>query len=95
MAATSLVTGAREAAHKVMEKIEHQKPKAEQAKSKAERHAFPIVAGLSVGSILLSLLLFRNKAADKAIFVGLWAPTFLSLGLSYMLFGPGRHGSRD
>lgn len=40
------------------------------------------------GSILLSMLLFVTGRKHAAIFVGLWAPTILNLGLYNKLLRP-------
>lgn len=40
------------------------------------------------GSILLSLLLFATGKRHAALFVGLWAPTILNLGLYNKLLRP-------
>jgi hypothetical protein len=42
------------------------------------------------GSILLSLALFFSGKKHEAIFVGLWAPTILNLGLYNKLLRPSR-----
>ena len=42
------------------------------------------------GSILLSLGLFFNGKKQEAIFVGLWAPTILKLGLYNKLLRPSK-----
>lgn len=42
-----------------------------------------------VGSIALSSYLFVSGRRDWGIFVGLWAPTFLNLGLYNKLLRPG------
>ena len=47
----------------------------------------PLYIGLTVGSIVASLVLFGRKQKDNALFVGLWAPTFLALGLFAKLVG--------
>lgn len=39
-----------------------------------------VVLASSVASIGLSIYLFAKKEHHTAIFVGLWAPTFLALG---------------
>ena len=47
----------------------------------------PLYVGLTLGSIAASLALFTRKRKDDAIFVGLWAPTFLALGIFAKLVG--------
>lgn len=42
------------------------------------------------GSILASLGLFLSGRRWEGLFVGLWAPTFASLGLFYKLLHPSR-----
>ncbi len=37
--------------------------------------------GASLGSIALAVTLYARNKKDDATFVGLWAPTFLALGL--------------
>ena len=95
MADTTVIKGAREAAHKAREGIEQHAPMLEPAAKRLEKHAFPVFLGLTAGSILFSLSLFGRKSKENAIFVGLWAPTLLSLGLFYMLVGPGRDRERE
>lgn len=53
-------------------------------KAAAEAHqtaAAPLYLGLTGGSVLLSLILYGFKKREASIFVGLWAPTFMGLGL--------------
>ena len=44
--------------------------------------------GAAAGSIILSIGLFARNQKKDAIFVGLWAPTFLALGTYAKLMGP-------
>jgi len=44
-----------------------------------------IFIGLTLGSIIYSLALFFRKSKDNAIFVGLWAPTLLALGVFHRI----------
>lgn len=39
-----------------------------------------LVYGASLVSIVLSIVTFLRGKRDTAIFIGLWAPTFLGLG---------------
>ncbi len=39
-----------------------------------------VYIGSTVASILISISLYRSERQTLAIFVGLWAPTILSLG---------------
>ncbi len=39
-----------------------------------------LVYGASLVSIVLSIVTFMRGKRDTAIFIGLWAPTFLGLG---------------
>ncbi len=41
----------------------------------------PWLLGAAAGSIALAVGLYSRKSKDDAIFVGLWAPTFLALGI--------------
>jgi hypothetical protein len=45
------------------------------------------------GSILLSIALFLSGKKHEGLFVGLWAPTILNLGLYNKLLRPSREGS--
>ncbi len=83
----SSTTRAREMAR---QKVEEQKPKVQAAMSKVEEYSPPIFMGLSLASIITSMILFGRRSKDNALFVGLWAPTFLSLGLFYTLIGAWR-----
>jgi len=42
-----------------------------------------LIYGASILSILGSIYLFVTGKRDTGIFIGLWAPTFLSLGTFY------------
>lgn len=46
-----------------------------------ERGSSPWLLGAALGSIAIAILLYARKRKDDATFVGLWAPTFLALGL--------------
>jgi hypothetical protein len=48
---------------------------------KPERAGSPWLLGAALGSIAVALTLYLRKRKDDAVFVGLWAPTFLALGL--------------
>lgn len=41
--------------------------------------------GFTLGSLIFSLILFSRKQKENAIFVGLWPPTILALGLFHKL----------
>lgn len=48
------------------------------------------------GSIVLSLVLFLSGKKHEGLFVGLWAPTILNLGLYAKLLSPSKEiGSPD
>lgn len=53
----------------------------QQALTVPEKVPVSVYEGMTLGSILISIGLFAGKKRDAAIFVGLWAPTFLALGL--------------
>jgi hypothetical protein len=46
-----------------------------------ERTSSPWLLGAALGSIALAITLYARKRKDDAMFVGLWAPTFLALEL--------------
>jgi hypothetical protein len=46
--------------------------------------------GLSLGSVLLSAVLFFTGRWKAGLFVGQWPPTFLGLALLYKLLRPSR-----
>lgn len=48
---------------------------------KPERGISPWLLGGALGSITFAVALYARKRKDDAMFVGLWAPTFLALGL--------------
>jgi hypothetical protein len=48
--------------------------------------------GATLGSIALSLALYAGGRKDAGIFVGLWARTFLNLGLYLKQLRPSRRG---
>jgi hypothetical protein len=45
-----------------------------------------------VGSVVASLLLFLNGKRWESLFVGLWAPTLINVGLFYKMIRPSRGG---
>jgi len=47
-----------------------------------------------IGSILASLWLFATGRKWESVFVGLWAPTFLTAGMFYKLLRPSREMMR-
>lgn len=47
----------------------------------SERNVSPWLLGAALGSIAFALTLYARKRKDDAMFVGLWAPTFLGLSL--------------
>ena len=47
------------------------------------------------GSILLSIVMYMMGKKQGAIFVGLWAPTILNLGLYNKLLRPSREPEMD
>lgn len=47
----------------------------------------PVYLGVTIASIIGSLVLWFFKKKETAIFVGLWPPTFLALGLFHKLIG--------
>lgn len=49
--------------------------------SKPEMSSSPWLLGAALGSIAIAISLFARKKKEDAMFVGLWAPTFLALGL--------------
>jgi hypothetical protein len=48
---------------------------------RTERGISSWLLGAALGSIAIALTLFARKKKEDAMFVGLWAPTFLALGL--------------
>ena len=46
-----------------------------------EKGSSPWLLGAALGSIAIAIVLYARKRKDDATFVGLWAPTFLALGL--------------
>lgn len=48
---------------------------------KPQRGISPWLLGAAAGSIAIAITLYARKQKDDAVFVGLWAPTFLALGL--------------
>ena len=75
------------AVEKAREIVEHEKQMARDLSARVEPHSAIIATALALGSIIASLALFLRKSKESAIFVGLWAPTILSLGLLYLLVG--------
>ena len=48
-----------------------------------------------LGSIVLSVFLFVSGKRETGIFVGLWAPTILNLGLYNKLLRPSREPAKE
>ncbi len=78
---TEVERPARRAARRAKEMVERQKLRAEELSHKMDAKAEPVFSWLTGGAIVLSLILFLRKSKENATFVGLWAPTFLGLGL--------------
>jgi hypothetical protein len=80
---------AREAIEEGMQTVQHIKEGelAAAAQQKAPSRLYLYATG---ASILGSAILFLRKNRDAGIFVGLWAPTILSMGLFYKLLRPSR-----
>jgi hypothetical protein len=53
----------------------------ETVQSMPEKGSSPWLLGAAIGSIAIAISLYARKRKDDAVFVGLWAPTFLALGL--------------
>ncbi len=49
-----------------------------------------VYVGATLGSIALAIALYLSGRKDSGIFVGLWAPTFLNLGLYLKQLRPSR-----
>lgn len=81
MATTKLMDKPRESARKAIERVKEQKPKLDAAMERAEDVSSPLFIGLAAGSIIGSIALFLRRSKAEATFVGLWAPTFLLLGV--------------
>ena len=77
-------------ARRMVERIRQHKPRIESAIGHVDPYTPPLFVGLALGSIIGSLALFLRRSRQEALFVGLWAPTFLALGLFYSLVGLGR-----
>jgi len=77
-------------AKKNVEEVEEYMPETNSIVDRIEEYSPPVLMGLTAGSIIASMVLFVRKARDTAIFVGIWAPTFLTLGLFYLLIGAGK-----
>jgi|GEM_PF-1850959 len=52
-----------------------------------EKTPSPVFLGAAAASIVGSLVLFARGDKSNATFVGLWAPTFLALGMFVNLLG--------
>ena len=78
-------TAMKEKAEKTMEKaaetMKERKGPIAAAMAIPENAPSPFYLGMTVGSIVLSLILYGLRKKEDAIFVGHWAPTFLALGL--------------
>ncbi len=74
---------AHEAATEVEETMEHAEAAVEEVipQARGAEGGSPILLGAALGSIALALFLYARKKKEDAVFVGLWAPTFLGLGL--------------
>lgn len=69
------------------ERLRRLKEGVDSAMRMPERVPSPFYWGLSLGSVAASIVLFATKRKEDAIFVGLWAPTFLALGAFAKLVG--------
>lgn len=85
MATTETMQERRQAVEQAREKAKQAAERTLSAIKASDVTIGPIYTGLTFGSILLSLALYAGKRKQDAIFVGLWAPTFLGLGLLHKL----------
>lgn len=65
-------------------------PAAQQGLELFENIPAPVWMSLSLGSILLSMALFVSGRKWAALFVGLWPPTIVNLGMFARLLKPSR-----
>jgi len=79
--ARSVAREAKHAAQKGIEKLKSRKKPIDAALTAIETASKPVYLGLAAGSIVVSLILYGFRKKEDALFVGLWAPTFLALGL--------------
>jgi hypothetical protein len=80
------------AVEKAKEFVEHEKEAAKELTQRVEPHSSIIAMSLAAVSMIGAVTLFLRKSRESAIFVGLWAPTILTLGLFYVLTGKKRQG---
>lgn len=59
---------------------------------KPERSSSPWLLGAALGSIAFAITLYARNKKEDAVFVGLWAPTFLALGMFRDLLNIRRRG---
>jgi hypothetical protein len=78
------------AVEKAKELVEHEKQAAKELTQRVEPHSPVIAMALALASMIGAVTLFLRKSRESAIFVGLWAPTILTLGLFYLLMGKKR-----
>jgi len=76
--ATAVQERAKVAINKAEETI---KELEETVQSMPQRTGSPWLLGAALGSIALALGLYARRRKDDAMFVGLWAPTFLALDM--------------
>ena len=70
----AVINRAEETIRELEETVQSMPPRAEIGNS-------PWLLGAALGSIAIAIALFARRRKDDAMFVGLWAPTFLALGL--------------
>ncbi|MCL5105486.1 MAG: hypothetical protein M1133_15435 [Armatimonadetes bacterium] len=79
--ATAMKEKAKETVEEAAETMKERRGPLKAAMAIPENAPSPFYLGMTLGSILLSLILYGLRKKEDAIFVGHWAPTFLALGL--------------
>ena len=79
--ATAVQERAKVAINRAEETIRELEETVQAMPEKPERSGSPWLLGAALGSIALAITLYARKRKDDAMFVGLWAPTFLALDL--------------
>ncbi len=78
---TAVQERAKVAINKAEQTIRELEQTVESMPSKPEKIGSPWLLGAALGSIVFSIALFSRNRKEDALFVGLWAPTFLALDL--------------
>jgi len=85
MAVSTAKQRADEMSKEVKEHVQQMAGPVQEGVGAAGEKLYPWYFGLTAASLVFSVILFFRQKKQSAIFVGLWPPTFLALGIFHKL----------